>query len=608
MKNRFSLVSLVLFFYLNSFAQTVIDYQAWSGASGCNIFASSTNVPATINGSNGNVVHLSLIGQPEYFGSGTDAVALQCFAVIDNSGNTTGYKGTEYRISYNFKQGSTYQIKVIAQCINSSGASSNANLRLQPHGSSSGGSNQCNGPDNISSSTSGNLIQSISPGNSFTEYTLNWSAFSSALSFLNVAAVPPIGSGNQTILIRKITIIETSSAELVLSPTSLATTCGSTISQTFTVTNPNNVQNITSYEWNLGSSSNGWIYNGSAAPQNISTTSNSLSLTSTCGAVLQNVQVTVRVNNANYKTYTCNVSSTNPTISISGSNNFCSSESYSISNLPCNASVSWSASPSGIVSFSSTTSTNPTVTKITDGVVTLYATITNSNACNSATINKELVVTVGTPKLIYASSGAEAFNLTGQNFNYGANGPGNSFSVCPSENLSFTPFVPSGYAPTIYAHSWTISGSYSSVGSLNQPSLDVTSAASPYNNFSFTYQYQNACGWSPLYYGTASTIDCAGGQEPFRVKFEKGLAEEDSSLITGISMYPNPVRDRLIISLDKRIAGIKIIRLVDATGRSISSQQITGHTTTINFSGLANGIYYVEINQGKKRFIRKVIK
>ncbi|MBX9733959.1 MAG: T9SS type A sorting domain-containing protein [Chitinophagaceae bacterium] len=209
---------------------------------------------------------------------------------------------------------------------------------------------------------------------------------------------------------------------------------------------------------------------------------------------------------------------------------------------------------------------------------------------------------------MYGSTGVEAFNLTGQNFNYGANGPGNSFSVCLSENLSFTPFLPFGFASTIFGHSWTISGSYTTVGSLDQASLDVTSASAPYNNFSFTYQYQNACGWSPLHYGNAGTIDCAGGQEPFRVKFDKGSVETDSSLITGISMYPNPVRDRLIISLDKRIAGIKIIRLVDATGRSISSQQITGHTSTINFSGLANGIYYVEINQGKKRFIRKVIK
>ncbi|MFX6218368.1 hypothetical protein ABTF55_21450, partial [Acinetobacter baumannii] len=81
---------------------------------------------------------------------------------------------------------------------------------------------------------------------------------------------------------------------------------------------------------------------------------------------------------------------------------------------------------------------------------------------------------------------------------------------------------------------------------------------------------------SPLHYGTAGTIDCAGGQEPFRVKFDKGLVESDSSFVTGISIYPNPVQDRLIINLDKKINGIKVIRLIDATGRSISSQQISG--------------------------------
>lgn len=209
---------------------------------------------------------------------------------------------------------------------------------------------------------------------------------------------------------------------------------------------------------------------------------------------------------------------------------------------------------------------------------------------------------------MYGSTGVEAFNLTGQNFNYGANGPGNSFSVCPSENLSFTTFFPSGFSSTIFGHSWSISGSYSTVGALDQANLEVTSASSPYNNFSFTYQYQNACGWSPLYYGTAGTIDCAGGQEPFRVKFEKGLVEADSSFAAGISIYPNPVKDRLVINLDRKIEGIKVIRLIDATGRTISSQQISGYNTSISFTGLANGIYYVQINQGKKRVIRKVVK
>ena len=43
-------------------AQTIINYETWTGASGCNIFANSTNVPAAINGTNTTIAHLTAIG------------------------------------------------------------------------------------------------------------------------------------------------------------------------------------------------------------------------------------------------------------------------------------------------------------------------------------------------------------------------------------------------------------------------------------------------------------------------------------------------------------------------------------------------------------------
>src|SRR5690606_38020494 len=93
---------------------------------------------------------------------------------------------------------------------------------------------------------------------------------------------------------------------------------------------------------------------------------------------------------------------------------------YSINNLPCNASVSWSASPGGVVSLSCTSCPSITLTKLADGVVTLSATITKTNACSSGTETKDLTITVAAPKIIYTPSGQEAYNLTGQRFNYGA--------------------------------------------------------------------------------------------------------------------------------------------------------------------------------------------
>lgn len=64
--SRLCLLILFITFSTITFSQTIINYQTWAGASGCNIFASSTNVPATINGVSGTVAHLTAIGQPTY--------------------------------------------------------------------------------------------------------------------------------------------------------------------------------------------------------------------------------------------------------------------------------------------------------------------------------------------------------------------------------------------------------------------------------------------------------------------------------------------------------------------------------------------------------------
>jgi|GEM_PF-2978322 len=94
------------------FSQTVIDYQAWTSYSGCNIFSDPNNastvinVPATINGTAGTVAHLTAIGQPTY-DNANKTVNLDS-RIVNNSMN----HGTEYRMTVNFKEGYTYKITV----------------------------------------------------------------------------------------------------------------------------------------------------------------------------------------------------------------------------------------------------------------------------------------------------------------------------------------------------------------------------------------------------------------------------------------------------------------------------------------------------------------
>lgn len=604
-----ALLSFLTFVFSSSlFSQTILNYQTWTGATGCNIFSASTFVPATTNGTNTTIEHLSIAGQPQYDGS-QKAVSLDCHAVIDN-GNTIGFKGTEYRITYPFKQGYSYSITVNASCINSTNTGSNASLRLSPNSGGSGTSTQCNGDADIDPNTSGNLYRSnsITGGTTWTDYTFSWSAFSTQQPYLNLASVPPINSPKQTILIRKITITETG-PELILSPTNVPTTCGTTTTQTFTVSNPNNLQGITSYEWNLGTANNGWLYNGRPADQNISTPTNSITLTSICGSNLSNVSVTVKVNNQNYKTYQSTITPTIPTLSIVGNANFCTgSSNYSINNLPCNASVNWSASPSGIVSLSCTSCANTTLTKLTDGVVSLTANINKTNSCSSGTESKSFSVTVGTPALL-GPSGTPSFILTGQRFDYSANGPGTSFLVCPGENLTFMPYVPDGYTQQgVTAYQWSISGSYNSVGSLTQNSLSVSAPSSTYSDFSFTYKYQNACGWSPDYSGQASTMDCDGGQQPFKTQQKKNIQETIINSTKSTIIYPNPIKDIFNISLGSTDIRKVSISIYNSLGKQIKDIKAQSQSTSINISNLSKGIYFIKVSAGQKMTTYKIIK
>lgn len=69
---------------------------------------------------------------------------------------------------------------------------------------------------------------------------------------------------------------------------------------------------------------------------------------------------------------------------ISGPSSFCTSATYSISNVPPGATVSWSASPAGIVTLSSN-GTQDTATRVSDGTFNLTATV--ATACSTYTVS-----------------------------------------------------------------------------------------------------------------------------------------------------------------------------------------------------------------------------
>ena len=375
LRNLFFL-STTLFVNKVGLSQTIINYETWTGASGCNIFSSSTNVPATINGSNTTIAHLTAIGQPTY-----DNVNKSVNIISRISGGQN--EGTEYRVTTTFKQGYSYAITITAARIMSQQTGPNVLLRLDMNNGGSGNNTTCNGSGIIDASGSGDLKHSQQIGsNSFSDYVFNYSALSAQQVYLMVAAIPPAASVSQTILIRKIKIDELPpAATFTLSPSSLTIPCGSAAAQTFTVTNVNNTPNVTNHLWNLGSANNGWLYNGNPAPQTISTgTTNALTLTPVCGSAPGNINVTVTAGGNNYQTNAATIAAGGPpTFSISGNNVVCVSGIYSIPNLPCGATVnrSLSGQPGPLATLSCTTCPQTTVTKGTgSGNEFLTATVT----------------------------------------------------------------------------------------------------------------------------------------------------------------------------------------------------------------------------------------
>lgn len=222
-----------------------------------------------------------------------------------------------------------------------------------------------------------------------------------------------------------------------LLPSSVTVSCGSTSPETFTVTPSNIPSGVTvSYQWDFGS---GWE----------DTSGNPItSLTSTATSVIlvpnayppSDVKVTPVLNGESYPQLISdvNLSNFNPNFQINGADDVCDLEVYTINNLPNGISIqSVSSSNSSIASASLDTATNEfTVTRLSDGVVTLSIVV--QNTCNQTkSFTKQLQI--GVPATIGNALISGVSDVCGtQNYTYtlsGANHPcvtGIVWSVSPN--------------------------------------------------------------------------------------------------------------------------------------------------------------------------------
>jgi len=263
---------------------------------------------------------------------------------------------------------------------------------------------------------------------------------------------------------------------------------------------------------------------------------------------------------------------------ISGDNTVCTtSNDYTITNLPTGATVTWTATPSGIATINSPSSTQTTLTKNNNGSITLTATI--ANVCGgNIVINKKIVV--GYTQIL--------------NISYP------SSTVAPDELIPMQIFVApdsfvignqklvikrmgGGYTDSIYTGGdGAVEFSFPTTGT--------------YNIKVYTY---NDCGWSTSFY---PLVFFCTNDEMFMLS-------------------PNPAHTSLTVKLSDETVqsenvkskgtGIKEIQLTDKMGNVLKRYVYSGtdKQVTIDVSALKADIYYIKLFNGKqwkgKSFIKQ---
>jgi hypothetical protein len=493
--------------------------------------------------------------------------------------------GTAYAIAFPFKAGYSYSLQFSAKGTDGSGYNTNFptisvslfNSLPAPDPTDCGAVGQ----DKWGGLQSSAIVGEFTISQNAANYTIPSSNSSyiaplTAIQYLIILAYGGSTSIN-TALISKITISETAPIPFSLTPSSVPITCGSTTPVTFTVNNNNNTSGISDYTWNLGSADNGWSYNGSPAPQTISTgTTNTLALTPVCGSSQSNITATVTAGSQTYTTNASVVSLTLPALSIGSSGVICGSGNYFINNLPCNSSVTWSASPSGIVNIVPS-GNNATLTKITDGVVTLTATITS--ACGNVTpISQTIPIGVQTPTSIIG---------------FGSNGK--EFAV-----NSIYDFTSTGT-------DWNVEGGTIVSGQGTYTISARTGVTTPY--FNVKVRENDACGISDYLWRTGSIV--AGITKPQSVMAGKlNVISSDTALDKAsltVMVYPNPANNIISVDIPTNLTKA-FIKVFDIYGRQLKNVIPTSRSTNINIADLAGGLYIIEIFDGQKSIKKKVLK
>ena len=584
-----------------SFAQSttyLIDYTGWTVPGGiANIFSSPTTFEGWVN--------TSVYGAPHFDDTTTHinvySVVLPCGPYVNNGPSEEVAYVSAYDIKFSFKQYYKYAISLYANGGTNNTLDPRVGLLLSQSEFASDGASS---PQAVELSTVNTYVFRALPASSGGPAWFNNiidSQLTKNYSYLVIMGAPdPTNGANDYygVYIRKVQIIET--PPFSLTPASENVSCGTESTETFTVGNNNGITGITGYTWNIGANS-GWLYNGSAAPATINTSTNTLTLTSS-GATTAPSSITATVAFQG-TTFTTNASVPNyvaPTApAIVGPAAVCTSGSYSIGSvLSSGTTVTWTdpAPANGNGTFTLTPGSNNTATltflNYFQSTVTLTATY--SGGCLPASTlavygTSPAVSSIEFPGLINQAPCFIGEQTVNQTLYYGSE-PNFLWDYCPTV-VSFTNSVPMTYT--------VVSGSPSQFSGSGTTSFQLTLDDAPVT----INMYRFAGGGCPSVNMLFMPYD--NSQGPNAIK-----ADADTSRYT---LAPSPARTTVFISartvsrVPNKLPTIQTVKIFDLAGH-LRTQGTYGSGTTdvqLDVSRLETGVYFAQIFDGKAVEVKK---
>jgi hypothetical protein len=268
-------------------------------------------------------------------------------------------------------------------------------------------------------------------------------------------------------------------------------------------------------------------------------------------------------------TLNCSNECSNPYY-IQGQGLFCiTSGNYFIPGLQRGATITWSATPAGIVNINSPNSLQTTLTKVTVGFVTLTATISNACVANPTVISKSNII-VGSPK------------------------PGPiswTWNAPPNRVMLYVDDVPGATS-----YQWYLDGVLKATTTASYYHLPMNGNVSCGNFYYFGVKAVNSCGISSESYVGATMPPCG-----FRY-----------------TISPNPSSDNITIESnqeseakfgEKTSSEIQQIEIIDKMGAIRKIQKFSKGVIRVNVtvSALPTDVYTLRIFDGKTWHSTKIV-